>query len=85
MSWVANLFNQAKATRTGFVSNDDGQPRIFSNVQDYGDESTSKYRERWAGEYAGSMAEAEKEEEEYPRSPYWQVSQRCSTWDLLKL
>ena len=79
MSWVANLFNQAKATRTSFVSSDDGQPRVFSNIQGYGDESVSKSQERWAGEYAGSMAKAEEEEEEYPRSPYWQVSQSRST------
>lgn len=73
MSWVANLFNPAQATRTSFAPSNDGQPPVFSNVQDYEYESNSTYRQRRAGEFAQSM---EEEEEEYPRHPYWQVSQR---------
>ena len=76
MSWVAHLFNPAQATRTSFAPSNDPQPPVFSNVQNDQDKdgSNSKYRERPAGEYTQSM---EEEEEEYPRHPYWQVSQLC--------
>ena len=74
MSWVASLFNPAKATPTGFAPSNDRQPPVFSNVQENENGSSSKYRERWAKEYAQSV---EEEEEEYEaRNPYWQVSQR---------
>lgn len=73
MSWVAYLFNPAQATRTSFAPSNDRQSPAFSDVQDYKDGSNSMYKERQAGEYAQSMEE--EEEEEYPRHPYWQVSQ----------
>ena len=72
MSWVAYLFNPAQATRTSFAPSNDQQPPIFSNVQDYEDGSNNTYGEGQAGKHAQSM---EEEEEEYPRHPYWQVSQ----------
>ena len=71
MSWVANLFNPAQATRKGFAPPNDGQPPIFSNAQNDEDGSSSTHRERWAVDCVRSV---EEEEEEYPRSPYWQVS-----------
>lgn len=70
MSWVANLFNPAQATRNSFAPSNDRQPPVFSNVQDYEDGSNSTYGERQAGQYAQTM----EEEEEYARYPYWQVS-----------
>ena len=83
MSWVANLFNPAQATRTGFAPSNDRQPPLFSNVQDYRDGSKNKYREGRAGEYAQSMEE--EEEEEYARHPYWRVSQRRVAQDSFAL
>ncbi len=76
MSWVANLFNPAKATGTGIAPSNDGQPPIFSNIQGFEDGSSSIYREQWAREYTQSM---EDEEGDYDARPYWQVSQRRIT------
>lgn len=78
MSWVASLFNPAQASRISLAPSNDHQSQVFSDVRDYEDGSNSTDRERRAGEYAQSM---EEEEEEYPRHPYWQVSQRLIAWD----
>ena len=75
MSWVANLFNPAKATPTGFAPSNDRQPQFFSNDQSYENGSSSQYRERWNRKHAQSVEE-EEEEEHDARNPYWQVSQR---------
>ena len=72
MSWVANLFNPAQATRISFAPSNDRQPLAISNVQDYEDGSNGTYPELQDGEYLEPM---EEEEEEYSRHPYWQVSQ----------
>lgn len=84
MSWVANLFNPAQATRTSFAPSNDRQPPVFSSVQDYENGSNSTYQERRVGEYAQSMEE-EEEEEEDARHPYWQVSLRRIAWDFSAL
>lgn len=73
MSWVANLFNPTQASPSALAPSTDHQPPAFSSVQDYGDGPDSKYQRRRARDYAQSM---EEEEEEYPRHPYWQVSQQ---------
>ena len=74
MSWVANLFNPAKATSTGFAPSNDRQTQIFSHDQNYENGSSSKYKERWNRKNAQSVEE--EEEEQDARNPYWQVSQR---------
>lgn len=75
MSWVANLFNSAQATRISFAPSNDRQPSAFSNAQDYGDVSHGRYQERPTGKYAESVEEEEEVAEEYDaRNPYWQVS-----------
>ena len=79
MSWVANLFNSAQATRISFAPSNDRQPPAFSNVQGYEDGPNSAYQERPIKKYAQSM-EAEEEEQYDARNPYWQVSQRRSGW-----
>lgn len=73
MSWIVSLFNPAQSTRKSYAPSNDRQTPVFSNVQDYEDGSNSTSGKRRAGEYAQST---EEEEEEYPRHPYWQVSQR---------
>ena len=72
MSWVANLFNPAKATPTGFAPSNDRQPPVFSDVQKHESGSSNKSREQRAREYAQSVEEEEEEHE--ARNPYWQVS-----------
>lgn len=72
MSWVANLFNPAQATRISFAPSNDRQSLAISNVQDYEHGSNSTHSELRNEEYLKPM---EEEEEEYARHPYWQVSQ----------
>ena len=84
MSWVANLFNSAQATRISFAPSNDRQPPAFSNVQDYEDGSNSTYQERPNKKYPQSL-EAEEEEQHDARNPYWQVSQPRSAWNTSAL
>ena len=82
MSWVANLFNSAQATRVSFAPSNDRHPPAFSNVQDYEDASNRTYQEREARKYAQSVEEEEEEEvavEYNARNAYWQVSQHRIT------
>lgn len=80
MSWVANLFNSAQATRISFAPSNDRQPVAFSNVQNVEHVSRGAYQQRPTGKYAKSMEEEEEVAEQYDaRNPYWQVSQHRFT------